>query len=539
MLPTLTLGEAVDGTIDGVQDIRYYRLEMTEGAHLLVTLDKPNWWYGRIYMAMGHLPTSGDASSVDSRYDQVIEIDPSEGGTYYILVRSGWNPSYPYDCQYGSFVLSALAEEMLPTLRLGVSMAGVLEGTQDMKHYRLEVDEAEHLFVELDKNSSWRGRICIAYGELATSSDTCSIDVSSDQLLEIPSTDAGTYYIRIYPGWNPSYPYDCQYGSYKLIPTSLNTTVTVTDVSPERVGTGIVTVAAEGYGFQEGASVYLRDDEGTEIEAFAVRPVSSTRVEAVFDLTDVEVGATLDLLVTNPNQAETAFLDAVTVDEAQEALWVNVAGQDRIRIDTDNEFTITYGNNGTVDSFGAVLWIGGIPSDAAYNLDVEILSPPEIPVGEPVDYGEVPAHIETQDGILLPLLLPILPAGTSETLTLSLNVPTSQEFRIEAWLTEPIFSFEAIAAICEGRGMSDIECLAEIAKTAAGLALGALLPDDCIQLVISATQTLTQVIFDDIGGLAPSPISLGQSLIGMTIKGLKCAGVANPYVAAAPPPSGR
>ena len=196
----LGLGDCISAGLTGTQDIHYYRVDVEEGEHLLLMLDKPNWWYGRFCVALGEIPDTSDQCSLDSRYDQVLEIDSTEAGTYFIAIMSGRNPSYPYDWQYGSYTIEALTEEMLPTLAIGADLEESLDGTQDVQYYRLETTEGAHLLVTLDKPSWWYGRIYMAMGHLPTSGDASSVDSRYDQVIEIDPTEGGTYYIQVRSG---------------------------------------------------------------------------------------------------------------------------------------------------------------------------------------------------------------------------------------------------------------------------------------------------------------------------------------------------
>jgi hypothetical protein len=99
------------------------------------------------------------------------------------------------------FFLHPVPASAQQQLTLGVSIAGSLSGTGDEKYYQVDVASGQHLFVILDAddNSDYYD-LYIKFGSLPTTIDYDDMGDSprADQAVEIPSTQAGTYYIMVH-----------------------------------------------------------------------------------------------------------------------------------------------------------------------------------------------------------------------------------------------------------------------------------------------------------------------------------------------------
>jgi hypothetical protein len=89
--PTLTLGTAKAGSLQGTNDIKYYQVSATAGERLFVVLDsESNYNSYDLYIKFGSLPTTVDYDDKgDSpNADQAVEIASTQAGYYYVMVRS-------------------------------------------------------------------------------------------------------------------------------------------------------------------------------------------------------------------------------------------------------------------------------------------------------------------------------------------------------------------------------------------------------------------------------------------------------------------
>src|SRR5207249_591109 len=58
----------------------------------------------------------------------------------------------------------------------------------------------------------------------------------------------------------------------------------------------------------------------------------------------------------------------------------------------------------------------------------------------PTDFNRVPIQFNTGQGIIVPLYIPRIAAGTSRALEISVTVSTSEPFQIRAWSNLPYFA---------------------------------------------------------------------------------------------------
>ena len=89
--PTLTLGTAQAGSLQGTYDIKYYQVSVTAGQRLFVVLDSDNNYNSYdLYIKFGSLPTTVvyDDKGDSPNADQAVEIASTQAGYYYIMVRS-------------------------------------------------------------------------------------------------------------------------------------------------------------------------------------------------------------------------------------------------------------------------------------------------------------------------------------------------------------------------------------------------------------------------------------------------------------------
>ncbi len=195
----LTLGVPVTGSLSGTGDQKYYEVNVTAGEHLFVVLDgaRNNSDTSMLYIKFGSLPTTADYDDKgdSAKADQAVEIPSTQAGTYYIMVLS------TYSYYGGGYTIVAHTSSTFPTLSVGTPITGTLQGTNDIEYYQVSVAAGEHLFVVLDgaNDSSDTSMLYIKFGSLPTTADyeDKGDSAKADQAVEIPGTQAGTYYIMV------------------------------------------------------------------------------------------------------------------------------------------------------------------------------------------------------------------------------------------------------------------------------------------------------------------------------------------------------
>jgi hypothetical protein len=210
-------------------------------------------------------------------------------------------------------------------------------------------------------------------------------------------------------------------------------------VSNKGGNTGAVSASILGGGFRPGANVTLSADGQPDIAGRNPKLVDASSLTATFDLSGATPGKR-DVVVTLPDGSAATLRDGFTVEDGGGArVWVDVIGRDAIRVGRPQAFNIVYGNTGNIDAVGVPLWIGGIPSDADVDLGFEITSPRTSEGQRPIDWSQVPVSVESNGEKIFPLFLPLVPAGQTRVLRLSLAVPTQRQFQLRAWVNPPYF----------------------------------------------------------------------------------------------------
>jgi hypothetical protein len=119
--------------------------------------------------------------------------------------------------------------------------------------------------------------------------------------------------------------------------------------------------------------------------------------------------------------------------------WADIVGRQRIRSGRAQSLTVFFGNSGTKDALGVPLWIDGIPRDASWALGLDVL-PPRAPIGgEEVYLKRFPVEVDKGASAVLPLFLPLIPAGATGSFVLTLTVPSDREFTLHVWTDPPYF----------------------------------------------------------------------------------------------------
>jgi hypothetical protein len=216
-------------------------------------------------------------------------------------------------------------------------------------------------------------------------------------------------------------------------------TLSITAIISNKGGnTGEVSASIIGGGFQPGARVTLKSTHAPDIAGQHAVVVNDSRVTATFDLRGAPPGKR-DVVVTLPDGSITTLPEGFTVEHGGATqMWVDVIGRDAIRVGRPQAFNIVYGNRGNIDAVGVPLWIGGIPNDATVSLGFEI-TPPLVEGQRAINWSQVPTHFESNGEKVFPLFLPLVPAGQSRVLQLSLTVATTRQFQLRAWVNPPYF----------------------------------------------------------------------------------------------------
>jgi hypothetical protein len=232
-----------------------------------------------------------------------------------------------------------------------------------------------------------------------------------------------------------------------------STPLRVTGIVPNRGGnTGSVLAIIQGEGLATGASVKLVRSGEAEIVGAPGTDDGGVAAATGFDLTARSLGL-WDLMVTNPDGTSATLPQAFTIEEGREPqLWVDVVGPSVIRIGRATRFFILFGNRGNVDALAVPLELG-ISANVGFNLRFPIAPPPPQAGQVPTDWSGVPintAPAEPSGLTSVPLLLPVVPAGSTGVLWFTLTAPPEvlwQTYQVRSGIGRPSFRPELAAQV--------------------------------------------------------------------------------------------
>ncbi|HUA62739.1 MAG TPA: BACON domain-containing protein, partial [Verrucomicrobiae bacterium] len=227
--------------------------------------------------------------------------------------------------------------------------------------------------------------------------------------------------------------------------------------------TGDTTVTLSGLGFQQGASCALVSG-GATIAATSVSIASNgTSMSCTFALAGVATGS-YDIVVTQPGGG--ARLDdhgAFTVDSgsgqssAQTKVWSTLAGRPAIRVGVPSRLVINYGNTGGLNAYMTVIWVI-LPSSYTYTLDtIQFPTDPNCAV-----LNALPLAFSFNGSSYIPVLVPIIAAGSSSSFGITVTAPTQAlGQQLAAYAEAPWFdSFTAATQALQNAAASPAASLA-------------------------------------------------------------------------------
>ena len=260
--------------------------------------------------------------------------------------------------------------------------------------------------------------------------------------------------------------------------------------------TGSLSVVVSGQGFAEGATVRLTRAGQADIIGNPVQvDVAGSAIATTFDLTGRAIGL-WDVVVTNPD-ATTKTQAAGFAIEAGRApeLWTDVLGATGIRFGRPNRYLIFFGNRSNVDALAVPLVLQIRPGTVAFSLGFLIAPPPPQAGQIPTDFTEEPITAVPNAGrdpnsTIIPLLLPVVPAGFSGVLDVRLTLPAGvPTFEIVAGLGQPLFHPDVDA--------QTVDAFTTGARAYADQALGTDVPTELVpELAQYFTTQLENVVAD-------------------------------------------
>ena len=203
---------------------------------------------------------------------------------------------------------------------------------------------------------------------------------------------------------------------------------------------GGVTLALTGTGVVEGATVLLRQAGLPDILADAVNVGGGgTSLAARFNLTGQSLG-NWDVVVTNPDGSTFVINGGFTIQAGTETrIWADLLHRKLIRSNSASRFTVVVGNHGNTDAYGVPIFVSGIPSAADVSLQFGLISVPRTPgMPEELDPNAIPPVIQTPEGKVIALVVPVIPAGTTVSYQFTIKTPNIGRFSLDVTALGPL-----------------------------------------------------------------------------------------------------
>ncbi len=307
--------------------------------------------------------------------------------------------------------------------------------------------------------------------------------------------------------------------------------LTISSISTSRGGNGgVVATKIFGTNIGDGATVKLTRAGQPDIPgANAHTAVGGKSIVAVFDLRGAVAG-TWNVVVTNPDNSSQQLTNGFTVEpNTQNRLTVQVSGADTIRAShSRSNYDVIYTNHGNTDVYGVVLFITGVaPSECATPADVNctyldtgLQNIPDLQGQDPLPAwvrqvpNIVPVDLPNVNGPgtrhvgAIPVLIPRIPANTSQTFRFSLRFSVIGETglqKINASILPPLVTAAtvqgaekptiAMRALTPDDAVGDgLACLNSIFQNAVNCALGFVPGAPCLTAGLGYLQNLAGAV---------------------------------------------
>jgi hypothetical protein len=253
--------------------------------------------------------------------------------------------------------------------------------------------------------------------------------------------------------------------------------------------TGDVTLTISGSGILSGSSAKLVCS-GQEILAVnnTISPDTKS-LTAMFDLAGAVVGQ-CTVVVTRPDGNMITVRQQFTIEQGgAPQVWVDIISRPTFRPGTEQTIYLLYGNTGNTDAFGVPV-TATIPLGVAVNLKFTLTPPPSVLGVTPPNWSQVSPVVQTPTSQLIPLFLPVIPAGQTGSLAIGLTVPpgTPGHTPINLGVSANAPYFSSLSNPVQAFSQS-ANCALSLAGTAMNV-LGIFLPTSCALGAALAAQNI-------------------------------------------------
>lgn len=228
-------------------------------------------------------------------------------------------------------------------------------------------------------------------------------------------------------------------------------------ISPNIGGNlGTVTVSIFGNGFYQGTTVKLKRTTFSDIPSIdsLTYIYKGKTLQVTFDLHNKEIGD-YDVEVTVPGDTIMKLINGFKIIEGTlPKPYVNLVGNNRIRPNQWQYYTLAYGNESNIDAVGVPIWLA-VSKDA----ELEIIGKYYIPEDSIVDFSNLPKSFEV-DSVLgeafkakvFSFYIPRINPMQTGTIQFRIRVMNNTSTRIVSWVNPPLYGspLNALFGECAG-----------------------------------------------------------------------------------------
>ncbi|QYO65309.1 CARDB domain-containing protein [Leptolyngbya sp. 7M] len=540
-------------------------------------------WQDSIYLSTDQVWDSGDIFVASKQrsgtlaafatYTEHITtvIPPVDPGNYYIIIRTDSRNTVRESDETNNVASSAgISTVTVQELTLGVPIDTTLVTGQE-RFYRIsDVSGDETMLVSLFGQIGNSNELFTRFGSMVS---RANFEFQGDRPGEanqrsiIRETSEGDYFTMIRGDLVPgSFAEDLRKNDVAAKSTSDSSVVeTVTiradilpfsiqSVSPETAGNrGVAGIQIDGAKFAPGASVKLVGGGGVEIVP-AGSSVSSSRIAAIFDLTDKPVGR-YNVVVTNPDQ-QSAILDDgfEIVAGGGHDLRVSIVPPTATRGGVKKRVVFSVANDGLNDALNVPIFIQmpiyGYQLDRSNYLDL-----PQEQLPPDITPSQVPLHIDIDGVRTIMLYAPIIRSRSTTNIQLDIDIPFNfGAFPLSVQILRPMSEFAngldprpgevpegliAASAFLNPPTPVDPSCYVELFRQVFFAVLSEVLGRDCLKAGWLAVTGLADAASGLFLGAATGSLNtwgiisaFAQKFSSAAISSVECAGKSIPWIKA-------
>lgn len=292
-------------------------------------------------------------------------------GNYYLLVRSDIYNQEKESGNEGNNVIATvpLLLNIHPLDSDGTAVTGTFSNIDRVNYYAIDVSAGEYLQITLDDLNDWGvNEVYVGFENVPTRSEydyKHKMNLTADQVVEVPMTQEGTYYVMVYGNSVPD-----ETGSFTLTANLLD--FQIFDIYPNIGGnTGNVTIKINPTHIPSDPEASLISPSGYRVKASQIKADPSGVLYATFPLTGADVGEyDLELIGTQNKFIEnsegeiefdetimnTLLIDAIEIVPGQEKnIEIKLLVPSAVRLGSYFNVILEYYNPGNIDKESPII----------------------------------------------------------------------------------------------------------------------------------------------------------------------------------------